>query len=313
MHTSITLIAFMQLLAPNTTNGLVSYPTLGYMLSARHLMRLAGIPGASYASPDSSSPAEYTQLRSASCARAILLATVSDSPTLLLRTPLAETTVSLADAPVDTAISPTGAYFAALFSSHLSLYRRSGAAAIASIDARTLPAPVDSISALLVGDDGDVVLNTNSALWYSADPTHRDPAFIMVPASLTFVRFAPRDHLLLAYDADKGRVVALHPTSGFAIEPLITAQDNLTGVTGLEFAADNLSIWVTQQAGDLLNYNLAHRFLTLYAVPPGSIASVTAPGVFSWSQPNQSIAILDTTRTPPAVLVVPIQAADAAK
>ena len=221
--------------------------------------------------------------------------------------------MSLAEAPIAISLSPSGSYFAALSSSHLWPYRRSGAVPLAALDARTLPIPVAQITALAVGDYGDVVLNTASGFWYSANPGAPGAIFSEVSVPVTFLRFAPRDHLLIAFEPGQGRVIALHPTSAFAIEPLITPQDSLNPVTGLEFGTDGLSIWLTQAAGPLLSYNLSQRLLTSYTVPAGAIASVTAPGVFLWSQPDQQIALLDTTRAVPTVLVVPAAAADVAK
>ncbi len=87
----------------------------------------------------------------------------------------------------------------------------------------------------------------------------------------------------------------------------------MTAITGLEFGRDGLSIWVTQAVGPLFNYNLSQRQLTAYTVPAGAIATVTAPGVFLWSQPDQQTAILDTTRAVPTVLVVPAVTAEVAK
>jgi hypothetical protein len=303
--TSLTLAALFQLAVPNSGNALVAYPTLGYALSAGHLVRLAGIPGACYAMPDLSTTL-YTQFQSASASRAILLFSGGDSPALLYRTPLNDTTVVLPDSPIEIAISPTGAYFAVLSPSHLWLYRRSASAAIATIDVHSLPILVADVTAILVGDNGDLVLNTPTALWYSANPADPASAFSMISVATTFLRFAPRDRLLVGYEPAQGRVIALHPSNGFAIEPLITPKDSLAPVTGLEFGAAPLSIWVSQQNGNLLNYDLSQRQETSHIVPAGAIVSVVAPGVFLWSQLDQSTIILDTTRTTPTVLTVPV-------
>ena len=215
-------------------------------------------------------PLQYLNIQTAVATRAVLLSTAGDSPALIYRTPINDTTVSLTEAPIATALSPAGSYFAALSSSHLWLYRRSGAAPLAALDARTLPIPVAQITAFVVGDYGDVVLNTASGFWYSANPGAPGAIFSQVSVPVTFLRFTPRDHLLIAFEPGQGRVIALHPTSAFAIEPLITPQDSLSPVTGLEFGTDGLSIWVTQTAGPLLNYNLSQRQLTSYTVPAGA-------------------------------------------
>jgi hypothetical protein len=311
LHT-LTLVAFFQFAVPNSFTAVVSYPTLGYTLSAGHLVRLAGIPGACYAMPEQSTT-EYLHLQAATAARAVLLSAGGDSPALIYRTQLDETTVPLTETPVATAISPTGSYFAALSSSHLWLYRRSGAVPLATLDVRSLPIPVVQITALLVGDDGGLILNTATGFWYSEIPAAPGASFAFVSIPVAFLRLMPRDHLLIAYEPGQGRVIALHPSSAFAIEPLITPQDSLSPVTGIEFGADAPSIWVTQQTGTLLNYNLSQRLLTSYAVSPGAIVSVAAPGVFLWSQPDQQTAILDTTRAVPTVLVVPAATAEVAK
>jgi hypothetical protein len=312
MTHTLALVALFQLAVPNNGTALVSYPTLGYTLSDSHLVRLAGVPGACSASPDVSATA-YLSIRSAVAMRAVLLATVGDAPTLIYRTPISDTTVSLTEPPVATALSPTGSYFAALSPSHLWLYRRSGTAPLAALDARWLPVPVEQITALAVGDYGDLVLNTPNGFWYSATPGAPGALFSQISVPVTYLRFTPRDHLLVAFEVGQGRVIALHPTSAFAIEPLITSQNSLSPVTGLEFGADGLSVWITQAAGPLLNYNLSQRQVTPYDAPAGAIASVTAPGVFLWSQPDQHTAILDTTRSVPTVLVVPVAPAEVAK
>ena len=249
---TLALVALFQLATPSPITPNISYPTLGYTLAAGHLLRLAGIPGACYSEPDPS-PALYLQIQTASAARAVLLSTAGDTPTLLYRTPIADATVSLSDPPLAIAISPTGAYFAALSPLHLWLFRRSGTAPLATFDARSLPTTPHDITALLVGDNGDLILNTTTAFWYSAAPVSPAATFTAVSLPLTFLRFAPRDHLLVAYEPGQGRLIALHPTSGFAIEPLLTPKDSLTPVTGLEFAADSLAIWITQQNGVLIN------------------------------------------------------------
>jgi hypothetical protein len=306
IHTALALVALWQLAAPSTASAIVSYPTLGYTLLAGRLVRFAGIPGACYSTPDAS-PTTYTHIQTATATRAVLLATGGDSPTLLYRTPLTDTTIALTETPLAVAISPSGSYFAALSASHLWLYRRAGLTPLVTIDIASLAAPIADVSALLVGDNGDIVINTPSAFWYSATPTALPgPTFSMISIPATFLRFAPRDHLLVGYQPGQGRVIALHPTSAFAIEPLITAQDSFTPITGLEFSADGLSVWISQQAGPLLNYDLAQRHTSAYTVQAGAIASVTAPGVYLWSTPDQSASsILDTTRAVPTVLVVP--------
>jgi len=312
MTHSLAMLALFQLAVPNSSTALVSYPTLGYTLSGSHLVHLTGVPGACSASLDASASA-YVSIQSAAATRAVLLATAGDAPTLIYRTPVNDTTVALGEAPIATALSPAGAYFAALSASRLLLYRRSGSAPIAALDARMLPIAVEQITALVVGDYGDVVLNSATGFWYSANPGAPSALFSQISVPLTFLRFAPRDHLLIAFEAGQGRVVALHPTSAFAIEPLITAQDSVSQLTGLEFGADGLSVWITQADGPLLHYNLSQRQLTAYLVPAGAIASVTTPGVFLWSQPDQQTEILDTTRTVPTVLVVPAASTGVAK
>lgn len=312
MTHALALVALFQLAVPNSSTALVSYPTLGYTLSGSHLVRLTGVPGACSASLDASA-STYLSLQSAAATRAVLLATAGHAPTLIYRTPASDTTVALSEAPIATALSPAGSYFAALSASHLWLYRRSGTASIAALEARVLPIPVEHITALVVGDYGDVVLNTATGFWYSANPGAPGALFSQISVPVTFLRFAPRDHLLIAFESGQGRVIAFHPTSAFAIEPLITAQDSLSPLTGLEFGPDGLSVWITQAAEPLLNYNLSQRQLTRYVAPAGAIASVTAPGVFLWSQPDQQTAILDTTRTVPTVLVVAAATAEVAK
>ena len=299
IHT-IALVALFQLAVPSDVHALVSYPTLGYTLSGNRLIRLAGVPGACYATADPTS-AQYSQVHNASAAHATLLVTVATPATLIYRTPLTDITITLPEPPQQTAISPTGAYFAALTSSHLSLYRRSSLTPIATVDPPSLPIPAD-VTALAIGDYGDTVLTTSTAFWYSASPGAN---FSPISIAATFLRFTPRDHLLIGYDAGQGRVIALHPTSAFAIEPLITSQDALTTVSGLEFSPDALSFWVTQQTGPLLNYDLPTRHLTPYPLPAGVITAVVAPGVFLWSQPDQPTTILDTTRSTPTLLVLP--------
>jgi hypothetical protein len=312
MTNALALFALFQLAVTNTGTALVSYPTLGYTLSGSHLIRLAGLPGACSASADPSA-AQYLTIQTAAATRAVLLSTGGDSPALLYRTPITDVTVALSEAPLATALSPAGSHFAALSLSHLWLYRRSGTAPLAALDTLTLPVPVSEITALVVGDFGDIALNTAAGFWYSANPGSPGALFSQVSIPVTFLRFTPRDHLLIAVEPGQGRVIALHPTSAFAIEPLITQQDVLAVITGLESGADGLSIWVTQASGPLLKYNLSQRLLTPYAVSAGAIVSVTAPGVFLWSQPDQQTAILDTTRAVPTVLVVPAASAEVAK
>jgi hypothetical protein len=60
--------------------------------------------------------------------------------------------------------------------------------------------------------------------------------------ALTFARFIPHDHLVIAYYSGQGRIIAVHPASAFAVEPLITADDGLTTVTGLQFGSDGTSV-----------------------------------------------------------------------
>jgi hypothetical protein len=299
MHT-IAILALFQLAAPSGVNAFVSSPTLGYTLDGNRLVRLAGVPGACYATHDPSAT-QYTHVHNASAAQATLLVTDGASATLIYRTALTDITITLPEPPQHTAISPTGAYFAALTSSRLSLYRRSSSAPVATVEPPSLPIPAD-VTALAIGDYGDTVLSTPTAFWYSASP---GASFTSISIAATFLRFAPRDHLLIAYDAGQGRVIALNPTSSFAIEPLITSQDAITAVSGLEFSPDALSIWVTQQTGPLLNYDLPARHLTSFAIPAGRITAVVAPGVFLWSQPDHQTAILDTTRSTPTILIVP--------
>ncbi len=159
MTQALAFIALFQLAVPNDGTALVSYPTLGYKLSGSHLVRLAGVPGACSASPDPSST-QYLNIQTAAATRAVLLSTAGDTATLLYRTPINDTTVVLSEPPIATALSPAGSYFAALSASHLWLYRRSGTAPLAALDTRTLPVQVSDITALVVGDYGDVVLNT---------------------------------------------------------------------------------------------------------------------------------------------------------
>ena len=299
MHT-IALVTLFQLAAPSGINALVSSPILGYTLVDTHLIRLAGVPGACYATPVSTIT-QYTQVHNATAGQATLLVTAGTPATIIYRTPLTDITITLPEAPQHTAISPTGAYFAALTSTRLTLYRRSTIAPVATVEQPSLPIPTD-ITALAIGDYGDTVLSTPNAFWYSPTP---GASFTSISIPATFLRFTPRDHLLIAYDAGQGSVIAIHPTSAFAIEPLITSQDALTAVSGLEFSPDALSIWVTQQTGSLLNYNLHARHLTPFTLDPGTIMTVIAPGVFLWSQPDQPTAILDTTRTTPTILIVP--------
>jgi hypothetical protein len=299
MHT-IAILTLFQLAAPSGVNALVSSPTLGYILTGNRLVRLAGVPGACYTTADATTT-QYTQAHNASAAQATLLVTGGTSVTLIYRTPLTDITITLPEPPQHTAISPTGSYFAALTANRLSLYRRSSSAPVATVEPPSLPIPAD-VTALAIGDYGDTVLTTPTAFWYSASP---GASFTSISIAATFLRFTPRDHLLIAYDAGQGRIIALHPTSSFAIEPLITSQDALTAVTGLEFSPDALSIWVTQQTGPLLNYSLPGRHLTSFPLPAGGITAVIAPGVFLWSQPDQQTAILDTTRSTPTILIVP--------
>jgi hypothetical protein len=296
----IALIALFQLAAPSGVNALVSSPTLGYILTGNRLVRLAGVPGACYSTADVTTT-QYTQVHNAAAAQATLLVTDGASATLIYRTPLTDITITLPEPPQHTAISPTGAYFAALTSNRLSLYRRSSSAPVATVEPPLLPIPAD-VTALAIGDYGDTVLTTPTAFWYSERP---GASFTSISIPASFLRFTPRDHLLIGYDAGQRSVIAIHPTSAFAIEPLITSQDALTAVSGLEFSPDALSIWVTQQTGPLLNYNLPARHLTPFALDPGTIMAVIAPGVFLWSQPDQPTAILDTTRSTPTILIVP--------
>ena len=63
MHT-IALVTLFQLAAPSGINALVSSPTLGYTLAGNQLVRLAGVPGACYATPVSTIT-QYTQVHNA--------------------------------------------------------------------------------------------------------------------------------------------------------------------------------------------------------------------------------------------------------
>jgi hypothetical protein len=187
MHT-IAILTLFQLAAPSGVNALVSSPTLGYTLAGNRLVRLAGVPGVCYTTPDPTATL-YTHVHSASAAQATLLVTDGAPATLIYRTALADITITLPEPPQHTAISPTGAYFATLASSRLSLYRRSGSAPVATVEPPSLPIPAD-VTALAIGDYGDTVLTTPTGFWYSARP---GGSFTSISIAATFLRFQDGD------------------------------------------------------------------------------------------------------------------------
>jgi hypothetical protein len=305
MTNVLTLLALFQLAVPNNATAVVAYPTLGYTLLNSHLVRLSGIPGACAAALDSDTT-QYATLQTAAVVPGALLYVGGDTPTLVYKSATGQISVRLREPATTTAISPAGVYFASLGADQLTVYRRNGAAPIASIAAAALPVGAADVTALLVGDYGDIVLNTATGFWYASSPSDRSQPFSQVSLPVSFLHFAPRDHLLLGYEAGQGRVIALHPTSAFAVEPLIGPAQGLQPVTGLDFGANGDSLWLTQAGGPVLSYALPTRQLTAYNnLPIGALGAIVAPGVYLWSQPHQGPALLDTTRSEPAVLLVP--------
>jgi hypothetical protein len=302
MTNTIALILLFQLAAPDAAT--MSYPTMGYALSGGRLIRLTGVPGACSAAPEPGY-SEYLTLHSASTARVILLTSGGESAALLYRTPIGDTRYVLSASPTATALSPSGLYFAALSSSGLAVYRRTAKTALGAGPLHALPVPATQITSILISDAGDLVLQTPTGFWYSATPT--EPAtFTLVPTTLTLMRFAPRDHLLVGFEPGQGRVVALHPRASFAIEPLLLPRDLTGEPAGLEFAPDGFSFWLSHQAG-LVKYDLLRRTATPYdGIPTGALSGVVSPGVFLWKTLSNELAVLDTLQPDaPRVLLVP--------
>jgi hypothetical protein len=300
---ALVIISLFQLAAPATASALVTNPTLGYGLTAGQLIRFTGIPGACQASPDPSG-ARYTELHTASAAPVTILVPASASLNLFYINGDTSLDVPLAEPALHTALSPTGNYFVTLSTTQLRLFNRSGPA-IATAALSPIGIQPTDIADLLVSDQGEILLTGANTFWYSAKNA---ASFTPIPMALTFVRFMPHDHLIVAYDSEQGRVIAVHPASAFAVEPLLTSHDGLTGVTGLQFSADGYAVWVSQESGPLVRYGLPVRHSDSFTVPAGGLSSVLAPGVFIWDQPGTSYAILDTTQPTPAVLVVPTAA-----
>lgn len=303
MTQTLAVVVLFQLAVPNTAT--MSYPVLGYTLNDGRLTRLTGVPGACTASPDPGN-VRYLRIQTAPTARAALLSVSGDSPVLVYRTPVSDTNYTLAAVPAALALSPTGAYFAALSPNHLSIYRRTSGSPLATIPLSSLPVPPSDFIDLLVSDNGDLVLQTSAGFWFSSTPA-APATFTFVPAILTALRFAARDQLLVGYEEAQGRVIALHPRASFAVEPLLTGKDLTSPVTGLQFSADGTSIWVSQRVGAVINYDLPRRQAASYPLLFGAIGAPTAPGVFLWNQPDQQLAVLDTTQQgAPRVLLVPM-------
>ena len=305
MHT-IAILTLFHLATPTGVNAQVSSPTLGYILTGNRLVGLAGVPGACYATPYPTTT-QYTHVHNASGAQATLLVTDGASGTLIYRTALSDITITLPEPPQHTAISPSGAYFAALTSNRFSRYRRSSSAPVATVEPPSLPIPAD-VTALGIGDYGDTVLTAPTAFWFSASP---GASFTSISIAATCLRFTPRDHLLIGYDAGQAGAIAPHPTSSFAIEPLITSQDALTTVSGLEFSPDALSIWVTQQTGPLLNLQPSQPTPNPLSTPCRRDNRCCRSGRLSLVPTRATDRNPDTTRSTPTILIVPASTEEA--
>ena len=300
MLSTITLITLFQIATPGPTSASVSTPSIGYSLAAAQLVHFTGIPGAAQATFDPSGD-WYTQLKTASAGPYAILVPAAPTSDILYLTPNQVLTIPLAQPATNTAVSPSGSYFVALTTAQLLLYNRAGTL-LAAMDYPAVGIPPTCVTDLLVSDLGEIILTSNDTLWYSP----KDAAsFTAIPMALTYARFKPHDHLLIAFDPGQGRLIAVHPTAAFAREPLLTPDDHLTPLTGLQFSADGSSVWFTQQTGPLEQYDFSTRTTTSFAVPDGILSTALAPGVFLWSQANNSTTILDTTQTNPAVLIVP--------
>jgi hypothetical protein len=276
--------------------------------------RLTGVPGACSASPDTSDT-KYLAIQSASTTRAALLSSGGDSPAVIYRSDVGETVYLLDEEAIAITISPSGSYFAALSSSRLSLYRRgeANALAAATVPIEALPVPLRDIRGLLVGDFGDLVLQSDAGFWFSNAPPSA-ARFTFVSRPLTSMRFAPRDRLLLGFEPGQGRVIAVHPQASFAMEPLLEASAIAGFTPRLEFSADGFTFWISRQDGTLVRYDLLRREATFYRVTAGSIAAVIAPGIFLWDKPDSQLAVLDTTQPgEPRVLLVPSAESHSAK
>ena len=75
MTHALALLALFQLAVPNNSTALISYPTLGYTLSGSHLIRLAGVPGARWASLEPGA-AQYLNIQTAVATRAVIISIV---------------------------------------------------------------------------------------------------------------------------------------------------------------------------------------------------------------------------------------------
>lgn len=295
-----TFLALFQAAAAANAAPALTAPVLGYALNGTQLVQIVGIPGACYAILDTSGT-RYSQLRSAVAARAYLVQPDSSSPALTYRNHHNTITVPLQEPALQIALSPAGTFFAAVSQSRISVFAKSRSITDTT-DLSTIPLDASEITEIAISDYGEALIATANTLWYSPQP---GAPFTAQPVGLSFLRYAPYNHLVVGYEATTGRLVALHPTASFAIEPLLTSQDLLTPLTGLAFSTDATTLWLTQENGPAMRYSLQTRQASSFTVPAGTLSSVIAPGVFLWSHTDTQRTILDTSQPVPTVLIVP--------
>jgi hypothetical protein len=300
MPHALTAIALLQVAASYATPPTVSAPLLGYSLTGSTLTRYVGIPGACYTTPDLDLT-PYQLLRSASSAPVALLLPLAGEPRLVYRTDSATFTVPLPDTPNTIAVSPLGSYFAAASSDHVRVFDRAGTLR-ASTDLTAFLPTGAAITEISAGDEGDLLIAAANTFWYSQKP---GLSFVPVPLALSHIAFAPRDHLVIAYDSAAARIIAIHPSSGFAVEPLVTSRDHSLPPAEIHFGADGTAIWLTDPTLGLVRYDLPTRQSTSFSVAPGTLGAAVAPGIFQWNKPDGGTAILDTTQAQPIVFLVP--------
>ena len=300
MPHSFTAIALLQMAAAYAAPPTVSAPLLGFGLSGGALTRYMGIPGACYSTPDADTT-QYQLLRTPSGTIGALLVPASGQPRLVYRAENSTLTVPLPDDPSQVAISPSAAYFAAASATQLLVFDRTGVLR-GSTQLASMAITAADITELAVADQGDTLVATATTFWYAPKP---GAAFIAVPLALSHVNFAPRDHLLVAYDTAAARIIAIHPTSAFAVEPLITSHDAPLAPTALHFSADGTAVWLNDPTLGLVRYDLPTPQSTPFPIAAGTLGPTIAPGVFAWSGSDAGAAVLDTTQPSPTVFLVP--------